>query len=190
MGSVLIIYALLIVFLALGGVFSHRPRKRKRISRPVLVYDQQESSRENPEPPANMPIYSGRQNLLTKMELSFYRALKKAAGEDYIIMCQVSLRQVIRVRPMNPFSSQSAFDRISRETLDFVLCEAETLSVVAALALDDKSRRRSDRVYLNQFLSQVMKDAGIPLLRFPAASGYTAEQVWQQIAPLKHMHAA
>ena len=153
--------------LILGAVISKRSKKT--------------SSGKEPD---KKPIYEKKTYMMTRNELYFYRALKKAVGDEYQIMCQVSLYQIIKTRPMSPSDNQKAFNKISRKTLDFVLCDPSNMKTIAAIELDDSSHKRNDRIYRDQFLNQAMKDADVPLIRFPAKSSYTADQVAQKISPL------
>ena len=131
------------------------------------------------------PTYEKQEHLLTPAELKFYCALKETVGDDYQIMCQVSLSQIIKTRPMNPSERQTAFNKISRKVLDFVLCEPGNLANIAAIELDDSSHKRKDRIARDQFLNEALEGAGVPLLRFQARSSYTTDQIAQKIAPHK-----
>lgn len=138
----------------------------------------------------NSPSYERQRFLLTPGELKFYRALKVAVGNDYQIMCQVNLSQIIQTRPMNPSERQTAFNKISRKVLDFVLCDSRNLAIIAAIELDDSSHNRKDRIDRDKFLNEAMEDAGVPLIRFQARSSYTADQITQKITSLKQKDAA
>lgn len=138
----------------------------------------------------NSPSYEGQKYLLTQAELKFYRALKVAVGNDYQIMCQVNLSQIIQTRPMNPSERQTAFNKISRKVLDFVLCDSRNLAIIAVIELDDSSHNRKDRIARDKFLNEAMEDADVPLIRFQARSSYTADQITQKIEPLRQKDAA
>ncbi|MCF7863820.1 MAG: DUF2726 domain-containing protein [Kiritimatiellales bacterium] len=151
------------------------------------------SGREAPKSdrkPSEYPTYEKQKYLLTKTELQFYRTLQVAIGEKYQIMCQVSLSQVIQTAPMSPKDRQTAFNKISRKVLDFVLCDPRNLSIVAAIELDDSSHNRNDRIYRDQELNEMLEDAGIPLIRFQSKVSYTTDQITHKLAPLKQRNAA
>ena len=133
----------------------------------------------------NSPSYERQEYLLTQAELKFYKILKEAVGGNYQIMCQISLSQVIQTRPMNPSDRQAAFNKISCKVLDFVLCDPQNLKIVAAIELDDSSHKRKDRVLRDKFLNEAMKDAAVPLIRFPVKSSYSAEELKNRISLLK-----
>ena len=136
------------------------------------------------------PTYQRQEYLLTPAELKFYRALRETVGDDYQIMCQVSLSQIIQTRPISPSERQTAFNKISCKVLDLVLCDPNNLAIVAAIELDDSSHKRKDRIARDDFLNEAMEEAGVPLLRFQTQSSYTADQIAQKIAPLKQKDAA
>jgi len=141
-------------------------------------------------PPASDPVYEGKAYMMSKAEAQFYRALKVAAGNDFEIMCQVSLYQVIQPRPMPPQHYQAAINRINRKTLDFVLCDPRTMKTIAAIELDDRTHNRNDRIYRDTFLNKAMEEAGVPLIRFQAKATYAAAQIARELEPFKRKTAA
>lgn len=135
--------------------------------------------------------YERQPYLLTQTELDFYSVLKEAVGDEYQIMYQVQLSQLIRVRSMDdPLEARAAFNQICRKHIDFVLCDPETLSVVAAIELDDQIHETKEWVLRNEFLNEVMECAGVTLLHFPLMADYSVDQIASKIAPLKQRSAA
>jgi len=126
---------------------------------------EEESGKETP--------YVKRAALLTAAEVAFYKVLVAAVGARYVVMAQVSLAGVLEVDRAKVTGErkgfQAAFNRISRKTVDFVLCEPGTMRIVAAVELDDRSHERAERKERDGFVEAAMKAAGLPLVRVKAA---------------------
>ncbi len=120
--------------------------------------------------------YVKRAALLTAAEVAFYKVLLAAVGTRYVVMAQVSLAGILEVDRAKVTGDrkgfQAAFNRISRKTVDFVLCEPGTMRIVAAVELDDRSHERAERKERDGFVEAAMKAAGLPLMRVKAAGSY------------------
>ena len=113
--------------------------------------------------------YTKKDNLLTQNELSFYRELRKAAG-NLTVMSKVRVADIIE--PKKGTSSwQSAFNRISSKHLDFVLCEPAQMKPVLAIELDDASHDKKKAQDRDSVKDSALKSAGFPLLRVRSATG-------------------
>lgn len=110
--------------------------------------------------------------LLTKNELSFYRILYPITQKyGWMLLIKMRLADVLAVsqeaREYMPY-----FNKIKAKHTDFVFLNPETLEVLAALELDDKSHDRPDRMERDHFVDQAYRAAGIPLIhvRMPISS--------------------
>lgn len=126
--------------------------------------------------------YSRQKSLFTKAELSFYRALQEATTEQYQVLGKVRVADVLKPQTENRGDWQRAFNKISAKHFDFVLCDRDSLKVLAAIELDDSSHQRVDRVKRDDFLNQAVKSAGLPLIRFPVQTAYEREAIQRYIA--------
>jgi hypothetical protein len=129
------------------------------------------------EKPGGADVYIKRAGLLTPAEVAFYKVLVAAVGGRYVVMAQVSLAGILEVDRAKVTGGgrqgfQAAFNRISRKTVDFVLCEPGTMRIVAAVELDDRSHERAERKERDGFVEAAMKAAGLPLMRVKAAGSY------------------
>ena len=89
--------------------------------------------------------------LFSPAERSFLGVLEQV-GDGYRIFAKVSLYDVIKVKKgLIGSERQTAFNRISRKHLDFVLCEPSTLTVVCAVELDDSSHNALARQKRDDF---------------------------------------
>lgn len=126
--------------------------------------------------------YKIRGTLLTLAEIEFYRALKRAIGDEFIIFSKVRVADVLT--PANGLSKshwQKAFNKISAKHFDFVLCNLETLTVESVIELDDKSHRKSSRIDRDNFLNQAAQSSGLKMFRFAVKPSYSISEIKSKI---------
>jgi hypothetical protein len=133
-------------------------------------------------PVARRLPYRVRDDFLSPAEFSFYKVLSGLVGTHLTIQSKVRLADIFFVS--RPNGSRSSFNKISQKHLDFLVCEPVTMKPVLGIELDDSSHQRSSRQRRDNFVVQVFKDAGLPLLRFPARSQYNSREIADQIRPL------
>ena len=133
----------------------------------------------NPSSTINFNNYHLKESLLTKNEMEFYETLKIVVKEDFIIFSKVRLSDIFSTDRGKEF--QAALNRINSRHIDFLLCHKFTLKPVVAIELDDKSHERSDRIKRDEFVNQLVESAGLPLLRYPSKSRYTANDVGSKL---------
>ena len=134
--------------------------------------------------PVQTYAYSRQKFLFTRAELSFYRALQEATTEHYEILGKVRVADVLKPQTENRGDWQRAFNKISAKHFDFVLCDRDSLNVLAAVELDDSSHQRSDRIKRDGFLNQAVQSAALPLIRFPVQANYDRDAIQQHIAEI------
>ncbi|MEZ5592446.1 MAG: DUF2726 domain-containing protein [Gammaproteobacteria bacterium] len=122
--------------------------------------------------------YQALPSLFSAAELRFLRALEKAVDKRVRIYAKVRIADVVRVSPKVDRSRFfRAFNAIACKHLDYVLCEAESCAILAAIELDDRSHDRPDRRKRDAFVDAVMQAAGIPLLHIPARARYDVREL-------------
>lgn len=114
--------------------------------------------------------------LLSKAERSFFGVLEKAVGGSYRIFAKVRLADLIKVRS-NTESRQSYFNKIQAKHIDFVLCDPDYISPVAAVELDDSSHNKQSRKDRDQFVDDALSAAGLPIIRFRVKKSYFHQEV-------------
>jgi hypothetical protein len=70
-----------------------------------------------------------------------------------------------------------AFNRISAKHVDYVVCRSDTLKVVAAVELDDRSHDFVTRQLRDAFLAGALASVGVRLVRVPVRSNYDPTEV-------------
>jgi hypothetical protein len=78
---------------------------------------------------------------------------------------------------VQPNENQSAFNRISRKRVDFLVCSPKDMKPLFAIELDDHSHNRPDRVERDLFMDAVFNTAGLPLLHIPARNSYDTREL-------------
>jgi very-short-patch-repair endonuclease/ribosomal protein L37AE/L43A len=127
--------------------------------------------------PLDFP-YQSKDVLCSPAERSFLGALDKILGENYRVFAKVRLADIVDVQKgLSASVRQSAFNRISGKHIDFLVCNANDLSIFGAIELDDKTHRAKGRQKRDQFLDKTLEAAGVPLLRIKAQSAYSIKEI-------------
>ena len=134
----------------------------------------------SPAEDKEMP-YRQRDDFLSPAEFSFYRVLTTAIGNRAVICPKVGLGDIFYVARSE--NKQSFKNKIDQKHVDFLLCDPTTMKPRLGIELDDASHGRADRVERDRFVDRVLEAAGVPLVRFPARSGYAPKTLAAQITP-------
>ncbi len=122
--------------------------------------------------------YRIRDNLLSNAEHSFFLVLKQALIDDYEIFTKVRIADVLT--PESTLSKKDwnkAFYKISSKHFDYVLCDKDSLLVVAVIELDDKSHNQPNVKKRDAFVEKACLSAGLKLLRFRCRSSYDSQAI-------------
>jgi len=131
--------------------------------------------------PLDFP-YQSKDVLCSPAERSFLGALDKIVGKRYRIFAKVRLADIIDVQKgLSVSARQSAVNRIAGEHIDFIVCNANDLSILGAIELDDKTHRGRGRHERDQFLDRTLKAAGVPVLRIKTQSSYSIKDIFIKI---------
>ena len=127
--------------------------------------------------PVDFP-YQSKDVLCSPAERSFLGVLDNIVGKNYRIFAKVRLADIVDVQKgLSTSAWQSAFNRISRKHIDFIVCNANDLSIIGAIELDDKTHRAKGRQERDQFLDKTLETAGVPILRIKAQSTYSIKEI-------------
>lgn len=103
-------------------------------------------------------------NPLTEIEQMLYHRLVEALP-DQLILAQVQVSQIVGIR--NGPGSQAWFNKISRKSVDFLVC-LKDFTIVAAVELDDSTHERPERKKADADKDAALTAAGIHIVRIPA----------------------
>jgi len=119
--------------------------------------------------------YRLRDDFLSPAEKSFYQVIKGMVGNYFTICPKVSLADLFFVT--RPNENKSAYNRINRKHVDFVVCDPKTMVPLFAIELDDSSHERADRVERDAFVDMVFEVAQLPLLHVPVQLNYNIREL-------------
>jgi Protein of unknown function (DUF2726) len=117
----------------------------------------------------------GQTHLLTPAEQSFLAVLETIVKPTCAISTKVRLADLFQVRQGR--GQQSAFNRISRKHVDFVLTDPATTRILCAIELDDSSHNRPDRLARDQFVDELFDNNQMPLIHIPFEWKYNPEAI-------------
>src|SRR5438552_18690236 len=112
----------------------------------------------NPEGPDVYP-YKLIGSLLTRTEKVFFIALRMAAGKRYAVFPKVRLLDLCR--NLDGWTDTAAFNHVSQQPVDFVLCAPHTLRPVLALELADRAHVRARTRVRDGGRDEVLRPVGL-----------------------------
>lgn len=120
-------------------------------------------------PFAPMPI-------MTDTEVIFFKKLK-AALPEYHVFVQVQLSRIIE--PDNSETSERGFwfNRICRQSVDYVLVDVDAQTTLVAVELDDWTHNSKSRQKADDKKDKALASAGIPIVRFHAERMPSADMI-------------
>lgn len=128
-------------------------------------------------------VYELRPAILTKAERSFFGALEQACPNGVGLLAKVRLGDLFQPRKGLARSEWAkASNRINNKHVDFLLVRASDFVPVAGVELDDKSHARRDRQWRDEFVNEVFRSAGLPLLHVPAQASYSVAELRAAVA--------
>ena len=79
---------------------------------------------------------------------------------------QVRLADLLAVTIGDPSARQTALNRVACKSVDFVVVDVASGEALLVVELDDRSHARPDRQARDAFVNEVLRVAGIPIVRF------------------------
>lgn len=102
---------------------------------------------------------------MTKAENDFFVKLERVVSERYYVFPQVHLSSLLDHRIKGQEWSY-AFRHINGKSVDYILCDRQTLQLVYAIELDDYTHDQDDRKKRDAEVERIFDEAGLPLVRF------------------------
>ncbi len=127
-----------------------------------------------------LPIFR-KSGPLTEMEQVLYWRLVEALP-GYAVLAQVGLSRMIQIEK-GPLW-QTWFNKISRKSVDFVVCRKD-MSVAAVFELDDGSHDREDRVRGDADKFVALQKAGYALIRWHVKKMPAVAEIVQTIQKIE-----
>lgn len=105
--------------------------------------------------------------IMTDTEVLFFQKLQKAIPE-YHIFSQVQLSRIIEPSEEAGSDRSFWFNRICRQSVDYVVVDGDAQTTVLAIELDDWTHNSNSRQKADDKKDKALASAGIPILRFHA----------------------
>ena len=126
--------------------------------------------------------YQAKNSLCSPAERSFLGVLEQLINDKYWILLKVRLADLLEIeKGVSKSLRQSAFNRISRKHVDFVVCGKEDLLILGVIELDDQSHKIAKRQERDRFLDSAMNAAGISILHIQAQNAYSISDIREQL---------
>ena len=113
----------------------------------------------------NVYSYTAKSLMMTRTESEFFSKLDRVVNERYHVFPQVHLSALLEHKVKGQ-DWKFAFRHINGKSVDFVLCDKETLRPTYAIELDDLTHEQSDRRKRDAEVERIFEEANLPLVRF------------------------
>lgn len=129
--------------------------------------------------------YRAKGYFMTKSESEFFRMLDQAVGEKYYIFPQAHLSAILdhKVPGQN---WKYAFSHINGKSVDYVLCDKQTLKTVYAIELDDYTHSYADRQVRDGEVERMLSSAGIQLIRVADYKTFGVEKIAKRFSEIEN----
>lgn len=124
--------------------------------------------------------YSRKGSIATPTELIFYRRLLLITKGNYAIVPQAHLSSFLDEKTKGQ-NWKRAFYAINSKSVDFLVCEKDSLRPLFAIELDDYTHKRYKRVQRDGIVNDIMAKAKIPLVRFEQGEWDTEQKIFDKI---------
>ena len=137
--------------------------------------------------PPDQPLpYCRAARIMTRGEKAFWNPLWRAVRGKYRIFCKVRLADVICAPPHLGREERRWFKKIRGYHVDFVIADPHTTAPLLVVELDDRRHQARERKACDDFKDDVLRAAGMPVLRVHAQQAYDpielAETIERKIA--------
>lgn len=124
--------------------------------------------------------YTRKQYLMTQSESGFLKILFEAVEGRYYIVPQVHLSSILDYKAKGQ-SWKGAFSHINGKSVDFVICDKQSIQPLIAIEVDDWSHESDTRRARDTEVERILKEAGLPLLRFNNWRSIEVESITNQV---------
>lgn len=115
----------------------------------------------------NVPYHYSRKNaLMTNAERRFFELLVEMAADKFFVFPQIHLTALLEHKVENGQWWDAAFVHINGKSVDYVICDRQSLCPLVAIELDDWSHELEHRKKRDIEVERIMIEAKIPLVRF------------------------
>ena len=110
-------------------------------------------------------FYLPKRFIMNRNEYKFFRILNLALGYKYSIIPQVHLDELARPETRGE-SRIFSLRHINQKSVDFVICNKNSMHPLLAIELDGDSHKRKNYIDRDAEVVRILEEAKIPLKRF------------------------
>lgn len=127
--------------------------------------------------------YSKKESLMSEAEKKFFHSLKIAINDNAEVFSKVRIADILEPRRQkNRKTWWKTFNRISSKHFDFVICKKDSLDVICAIELDDKSHLKSKAMKRDKLVEEACISADFALVRVKAKGQYEITAIREKLA--------
>lgn len=132
--------------------------------------------------PASPYHYGRKKYLMTQSENIFFKLLIASVGDQMNVFPQVRLSSLLyRAKGIERRYWHAALARINQKSVDYVLCDKVTGEILLVIELDDITHDTVIRKQRDSDVNAMLKEAGMPLMRFRNVANLTQDMIKSQI---------
>lgn len=120
--------------------------------------------------------YKRKDFLISRPEHEFFDILVDITRDQYYVFPQIHLSTILYNKIVGQ-NWNGAFRHIDEKSVDFVICDKAYIKPILAIELDDKTHEKEDRKGRDGEVEQMLKEAGMPLLRFGNNGFFNKEEI-------------
>jgi hypothetical protein len=110
--------------------------------------------------------YRPKNAVMSPTEQKMFDMLLEILDPKYYVFAQMHFDTILDYKSLNGEKWFGAFRHINEKSVDFVICNKETMAPIVAIELDDPSHDREDRVRRDIIVNEIFETAQLPLRRF------------------------
>lgn len=115
--------------------------------------------------------------VFTAAEKNFQNLVEQALGQKYRVINRVKLSDMVTIRNgVSSKAGQTATNNADNKYLDFVICDRDSMRLLAAIDLVD-TQGRGYKVKKDWFVSGALEAATIPHIRIKVKSNYSLDEI-------------
>lgn len=157
----IILALIVIVLIAFGALISNANHKRKVFKN-------------------NAYTYIAKDVPMTRTEADFFIKLNGAVEQRYYVFPQMHLSALLKTN-VSENDRLYAFRHINGKSVDYVLCDKQTLRPTYAIELDDYTHNQAARRKRDAEVERIFDEANLPLVRF-SDKNISAEGIIQALS--------
>lgn len=131
----------------------------------------------------DMPTVMVSNRFVSEAEADFFRVLRAVVGDRGHILAQVSLRQLLYFPARSSPGRQRWLNKVAQKSVDFVVCDPNTLTPKVVIELDEPSHARPDRQTRDEDVDTILEAASMPVLRVLTSRTYDTRELEATLAP-------